>query len=86
MQSIVLNIESIRDGETFTGIEYDFVTFSTLPGLDCERLESALQAHFRDDMLNFNYCPQQGTGDFILLCTFLTVGERIVPYTADITE
>lgn len=86
MQSIILNIESIRDGETFTGIEYDCVTFSTRPGLDCKRLESALQAHFRDDMLNFDYCPQQGTGDFILLCTFLSVGERIVPYAADITD
>ncbi|UJD92753.1 hypothetical protein FS594_28940 (plasmid) [Rahnella aquatilis] len=83
MNAITVNIESIRDGETFTGIEYDVVTFSTLPGLDCERLETALQAHFRDDMLNFDYCPQQGTGDFILLCTFLSTGERIVPYAAN---
>lgn len=39
-----------------------------------------------DDMLNFDYCPQQGTGDFILLCSFLSVGERIVPYAADLTD
>ena len=86
MQSIILSIESIREGETFTGIEYDVVTFSTRPGLDCHALESAIQAHFRDDMLNFDYCPQQGTGDFILLCSFLSVGERIVPYAADLTD
>lgn len=86
MQSIILNIESIRDGETFTGIEYDFVTFSTRPGLDCHTLERAVQSHFSDDMLNFRYLPQHGTGDFILLCTFLSVGERVVPYAADITD
>lgn len=80
MREIMLTIESVQEGETCSGIEYDSVSFFTEPELDAADLERGLLKHFDGDLVNFSYASEKGEGEFMLLCRRIAVGELHISY------
>ena len=82
MREIILTIKSIQEGETISGIDYDYASFFTEPELDAEDLERGVHKHFHGDLVNFSYDPDSGTGSFMLLCSPISEGELRISYEA----